>query len=59
MLCIYVRVHACYVASVVSDSLRLKGLYVDLQLLCPGEFIGKCTGVGGHALLQGSSQPRD
>ena len=59
MLCIYVHVHAYYVASVLFDSLRLKGLYVDLQFLCPGDLTGNNTGMGCHALPQESSQPRD
>ena len=44
--------------SVVSDSLRPPGLY-PARFLCPGDCSGKNTGVGGHALLQGSSQLRD
>ena len=31
---------------------------MDYSLLCPGDFPGKNTVVGCHALLQGSSQPR-
>ena len=50
--------HACSVASVVSNSLRPHGLH-PARLLCPWDSPGKDTGVGCHALLQGSSQPRD
>ena len=32
---------------------------VDTRLLHPWDFLGKCTGVGCHFLLQGTSQPRD
>ena len=40
--------------SVVSDSLRPHGLYVACQApLSMGDFSGKNTGVGCHALLQG------
>jgi len=42
-------VHACSVASVLSDSLRHCGLW-PTRLLCPY----KNTGVGCHALLQGN-----
>ena len=45
-------VHACQVASVMSDSLRLHGLY-PTRLLCPWDFPGKNTGVSCDALLQG------
>ena len=41
------------VPSVVSDSLRLHGLY-PARLLCPWDAPGKNTGVGCHFLLQGS-----
>ena len=40
------RMHACSVASAVSDSLWPR-------LLCPWHFPGKNTGVGYHVLLQG------
>ena len=40
------------VCSVVSDSLRLYGLY-PTKLLCPWDSSGKNTGGGCHALLQG------
>ena len=40
------------VMSVVSDSLQPYGL-VPARLLCPGDSLGKNTGVGCHALLQG------
>ena len=43
-----VHVHA----SVVSDSLRLYGLY-PTRLLCPWDSPGKNTGLGCHAILQG------
>ena len=43
--------------SVRSDSLRPQGLK-PARLLCPWASPGKSTGVGCHALLQGSSQPR-
>ena len=39
--------------SVVSDSWRPHGLQ-PTRLLCPWNFPGKNTGVGCHALLQGS-----
>ena len=42
----------CYVASVVSDSLRPYGLQPD-RLLCPWDSAGKNTGEGCLALLQG------
>ena len=35
------------------------GLCDPTRLLCPWNFPGKNTGVGCHALLKGSSQPRD
>ena len=44
--------HACYVASVVSDSLHPSGLW-RAWLLCPRDSLGMNTGVGCHALLQG------
>ena len=37
--------------SVVSDSLRPHGLQ-PTRLLCPGDFLGKSTGVGCHCLLK-------
>ena len=43
---------ACSVASVMSDSLRPRGLQ-PTSLLCPWDSTGKKTGVGSHALLQG------
>ena len=55
-------VHACYIASVVSDSLRPHGLGTatwsflcrrPTSLLCPWDSPGKNTGVGGRFLLQG------
>ena len=45
-------VHACSVASFVSDSLWLYGLW-SAMLLCPRNFPGKNTRVGCHAFLQG------
>ena len=39
------------VCSVVSDSLQPRGLR-PARLLCPWNFPGKNTGVGGHFLLQ-------
>ena len=44
-------VHACYVTSVVSDSLWPCGLQ-PARLLCPWDSPGKNTGVGSHFLLQ-------
>ena len=43
--------HACLVATVVSDSLRPNGPQPS-KLLCPWDFPGTNTGVGCHALLQ-------
>ena len=43
--------HACYVASVMSDSVRPCGPY-PTRLLCSWDSPGKNTGVGCHALLQ-------
>ena len=45
-------VHACSVASVVSDSVWPYGLQ-PARLLCPWDSPGKNTGVGCHAFLQG------
>ena len=42
----------CQVASVMSDSSRPNGLQTT-RLLCPWDFLGKKTGEGCHALLQG------
>ena len=50
------QVCACWVASVMSKSLWPYG---PTRLLCPWDSPGKNTGVGCHALLQGSSWPRD
>ena len=47
-----VFLHACHVASVMSDSLQPHGLQ-PARLLCPWNSPGKNTGVGCHALLQG------
>ena len=44
--------------SLVSDSLWSHGLR-PARLLCPWDSPGKNPGVGCHALLQGSSWPRD
>ena len=44
--------HACQVASVMSDSLWPHGL-LPARPLCPWDSPGKNTGVGCHALLQG------
>ena len=44
--------HACSVASVVSNSLRPHGLH-PARLLCPWDSPGKDTGVGCQAFLQG------
>ena len=46
------HVHACYVASVVSNSLQAYGLQ-PAGLLCLWDSPGKNTKVGCHALLQG------
>ena len=45
-------VHACYVASVVSDSEEPYGLSPS-RLLCPWDSPGKNTWVDSHSLLQG------
>ena len=45
-------VHAWWVTSVVSDSVRPYGVW-PARFLCPWDFAGKNTGVGCHALLQG------
>ena len=45
--------HACAVASVVSDSVRSHGLQ-PARLFCPWNSPGKNTGVGCCAVLQGS-----
>ena len=44
--------------SVVSDSLRLYGLY-PTRLLCPWDFLGKNTGVVAMPSFRGSPRPRD
>ena len=46
------KVRACYMASVMSDSLQPYGLQ-PARLLCPWDSPGKNTGVGCHVLLQG------
>ena len=43
--------HACYVASVLSDSVQPYGLWAT-SLLCPWDSPGKNTGVDCYALLQ-------
>ena len=48
----YVRMHACQVASAVSNSVQLYGLQ-PARLLCPWDSPGKDTGVSYHAFLQG------
>ena len=48
-------VHACWVASVVSDSGQLYGSY-PTRLLCPWDSPGKNPGVDCHAPLQGLSE---
>ena len=55
---LYGWVCACSVMSVLSDSLQPYGLQPD-RLLCPWDSPGKNTGMGCHALLWGSSQPRE
>ena len=47
-----VVLHACYVTSVTSDSVRPYGLQ-PIRLLCPWDSPGKNIGVAGHTLLQG------
>ena len=44
--------HACYVASVVSDSVQPYAQQ-PTRLLCPQDSLGKNTGVGCHFLLPG------
>ena len=51
-LCVCVCVCVCVSHSVVSDSLRLHGLY-PVRLLCPWNSPGKNTGVGCHYPPQG------
>ena len=46
------KLHACSVPSAVSYSLQPHELQ-PTRLLCPWDSLGKNTGVGGHALLQG------
>ena len=48
---IIIIVHACYVSSIVSDSLRPYGLQ-PARLLCPWDSPGKNAEEGCHALLQ-------
>ena len=49
---IHTCVHACSVASVMSDSL-LPHVPYPIRLLCLRDFASKNTGVGCHTLLQG------
>ena len=49
---VYMCMHACYITSVMSDSLRSHGLQ-PTRFLCPWDSLNKNTGVGCHALLQG------
>ena len=50
--------HACSVTSVVPDTLQ-PCILQPTRLLCPWDSPSKNTRVGFHALLRGSSQPRD
>ena len=50
--------HACWVASVMSDSLQLYELWL-IRLLSPWDSPGKNTGVGCCAPSKGSFRPRD
>ena len=52
------HMHACSVASVMSDPLRPRGLQPS-RLLCPWDSSGKNTGVVAMPSSRGSSQPRD
>ena len=54
-LCMNAHVLSC---SNMSNSLRVHRLW-PARLLCPWDSLGKNTGVGCHAFLQGSSWPRD
>ena len=49
---LYVLYMRSFSRSVVSDSLRPRGLQ-PARPLCPRDSLGKDTGVGCHALLQG------
>ena len=49
---------SCYASLVMSNSLRLHGLWFA-SFLCPQDSLGKNTGVSSHTHLQGSFQPRD
>ena len=52
-ICICTYVYMCGLSgSVMSDSLRPQGLQ-HTRLLCPWDSLGKNTGLGCHALLQG------
>ena len=53
MFCFISSMHACQATSFLSDSLCPYGLEPTMQLLCPLDSLGKNTGVGCHALLQG------
>ena len=48
----YISMHACYVTSVMSNSLGPYKLQ-STRLLCPWDSPGKNTGVNCHAFLQG------
>ena len=48
---IYYMLRACYVASVMSNSVQPNVLQ-PARLLCPWDSPGKITGVGYHPLLQ-------
>ena len=49
-ICMYVNICAVLSCSVMSNSLRPRGLQPN-RLLCPWDSPGKSTGVGCHALL--------
>ena len=49
---IYLCLHVCVGCSVLSDSVRPRGLW-PARLLCPWNSPGKNTGLGCHSLLQG------
>ena len=52
-------VHGCLVTSVMSDSMHTCGLYVTRQAPLSVRLSRQEYGVGCHALLRGSSWPRD
>ena len=49
----------CYACMLSHFQLFVTLWIITRRLLCPQDSLGKNTGVGCHALLQGSSQPRD